>query len=115
MARRNKGMDKPVEKPRKNQSKKNPAEQQKHNRQISVKLNDNLYQRLHTACEFQEHTAGQLGRILIEWGLPFYEEAKSVAALRELSSKYFIAKCLFRQPKEVASVITQEGTNERQR
>ena len=78
-----------MEKTRKTQSRKQPAGQQKHNRQISVKLNDDLYQRLRAACEIQEHTAGQLGRILIEWSLPFYERARSVEALKYLATKFF--------------------------
>lgn len=56
---------------------------------ISVTLSRDLYVRFRTACEMQEHSDGQLARILIEWALPFYERARSVEALKYLAMKHF--------------------------
>lgn len=74
----------------------NPARKEPRNKkgspnrkQISVTLSPELYARLRSACEIQEHSDGQLGRILIEWALPFYEKARSVEALKYLAIKHF--------------------------
>lgn len=58
-------------------------------KQISVTLSMDLYARFRIACEMQEHSDGQLARILIEWALPFYERARSVEALKFLATKHF--------------------------
>jgi hypothetical protein len=51
--------------------------------QVGVRLEPELRERLSKACEIQQHREGQLARILIEWALPYYEEARSVEALRK--------------------------------
>ena len=67
-----------------------PSEKgKKKQKQINVKLSEDLYDRLRAASDIQEHTTAQLGRILIEWALPFYERARSVEALKYLAAKYF--------------------------
>lgn len=58
-------------------------------RQISVTLSEEVHTRFGVACEIQEHTEGQLARILIEWALPFYERTRSVEALKYLATKHF--------------------------
>lgn len=58
------------------------VEKAKRQKQVSVKMEEDLYARLAKACSHQEHREGQLVRILFEWALPFYEEAKSVEALK---------------------------------
>lgn len=58
-------------------------------KQISVTLPADVRVRFRTACEIQEHAEGQLGRILIEWALPFYERTRSVEALKYLATKHF--------------------------
>ena len=49
--------------------------------QVSVKFEEEFYDRLKRACEIQQHRDGQLVRILVEWSLPYYEAARSVEAL----------------------------------
>lgn len=58
-------------------------------RQISVTLSEEVHARFWGACEIQEHTEGQLARILIEWALPFYERTRSVESLKYLATKHF--------------------------
>lgn len=49
--------------------------------QISVRFESAFYERLKRACEIQQHRAGQLVRVLVEWSLPYYETARSIEAL----------------------------------
>ena len=50
-----------------------------------VNLDAEIYDRLVKASGIQKHKLGQLAWILIEWALPFYEEARSVEALKEIT------------------------------
>jgi hypothetical protein len=61
-----------------------PTKPAKKVKQITVKLEAELHQRLIQACGIQQHREGQLARILIDWALPFYEQARSVEQLHEL-------------------------------
>lgn len=54
--------------------------------QVSAKFEAEVYERLKRACEIQQHRDGQLVRILVEWSLPFYEEARSVEALQKMEA-----------------------------
>jgi hypothetical protein len=51
---------------------------------VSAELHPETYKRLQRASEIQQHEDGQLERILIEWALPFYEQARSVEILYAL-------------------------------
>ena len=91
---------------RKNAKQTNEKDKKKQ-RQISVKLSEDLYARLRAAADIQEHTAGQLGRILIEWALPFYEKSRSVEALKYLATRYF-TRIVQDTPLEQSQVISLE-------
>jgi hypothetical protein len=52
--------------------------------QVSTKFGSQFRDRLKRACAIQEHHEGQLVRILCEWALPYYEQARSVEALNDL-------------------------------
>lgn len=93
-----------------NPAKKDPRDKRGNpkRKQISVTLAPDLYARLRSACEIQEHSDGQLGRILIEWSLPFYERARSVEALKYLAIKHFTAlidKPLEQQENDLSLVV----------
>jgi len=51
---------------------------------MTIKIPDELVERVTRACEFQKHDAPQLLKILIEWGLVHYETVRSVEKLRDL-------------------------------
>lgn len=59
--------------------------------QVSVRFDEEFYERLQAACQLQEHAEGQLARILVEWALPFYELTKSVKKLREIAFNDMLA------------------------
>ena len=51
---------------------------------VSAELDPETYKRLQRASEINQHDDGQLERILIEWALPFYEQARSVEILHAM-------------------------------
>lgn len=53
----------------------------KKDKKVGLNLDPALYVRLARACSFQQHRDGQLARILVEWALPYYEQARGVDAL----------------------------------
>ena len=58
------------------------AKKQKKGKQINVKMDQQLYEQLQTACALHEHAEGQLVRILVKWALPFYLRAGGVTGLK---------------------------------
>lgn len=57
--------------------------------QVNVHFDSTYYARLQEAASIQQHSYGQLCRILVEWALPFYEKARSVESLKYLAIQYF--------------------------
>ena len=51
---------------------------------MTIKIPDELVERVTRASEFQKHDAPQLLKILIEWALVHYETTRSVEKLRNL-------------------------------
>lgn len=72
-------------------------------RQITVKMQPELYGRFEKACDIQQHRDGQLARILIEWALPFYERARSVEDLNAASED------IVRRQVEIEREVYQRG------
>lgn len=97
----------------KNKARIQKGNEKSHKRKhISVTLSMDLYARFRTACEMQEHSDGQLARILIEWSLPFYERARSVEALKYLAMKHFtslVDKPLEQQENDLSLVAVAGG------
>jgi hypothetical protein len=48
---------------------------------VCTQLDPGMYERLERACDIQQHSDGQLERILLEWALHYYEKARSVETL----------------------------------
>ena len=59
--------------------------QQKSSYALNVRFDPELYKRFKAAAKIQEHSQGQLVRILVEWSLPFYEKLRSVELLEQFS------------------------------
>lgn len=66
-------------------SSRSTKENEKRERQVGMKLGPDLYARLSAASQIQQHRDGQLARILVEWALPFYEQARSVEGLNAVN------------------------------